>query len=259
MSRKAAFLTVPDGVKLPKGYNPTVNRGAPFCQFEQPIERAFKPNHKNLLITVATGKSAAVLRVTRPNMEEYARFIGADFIALDNRTQTWPLAEKFRLGWYAQRYERVLYVDADVFIRGCAPDIFETVPVGAIAMHNDFQEDGPIPAWLKAENESLSKSQGVEIPPGCWNSGVVVFDGVDSDIWQAPPKPFAVSHCMEQNWVQRNAFAKGRVMSLSPVWNWQFWIHPTFENIDEAFFVHVSGMHGRSEMLLPLLRALALR
>jgi hypothetical protein len=166
MSQRADFLTVPDGVVLPDG-NPTVNAGSPFCQYVAPIEPDWKPAHKRLLITVATGKSSAVARITRPAMETYARFIGADFVTLDNRTQTWPLAEKFRIGHFASRYERTLYLDADVFVRDCAPDIFETVPAGAIALHNDFQEgDGTIPPWLQKENESLSKSQGSRFRKG---------------------------------------------------------------------------------------------
>jgi hypothetical protein len=253
--QKASFLQTPEGLSYAPGYPPPKEEKA-FCQYAPPIEPSFKPREKRLLITVAVGKSLEVLRVTRPAMEAYAAEVGADFIALTNRTQTWPLAEKFRVGHFAAAYERALFVDADVFIRPGAPDIFEHVPAGSIAMHDDFPAG--VPDWLKRENEALGKSQGAKLADGRWNTGVVVFDGKDSDIWDAPPKAFPVAHCQEQNFINGAASERG-VMSLDVRWNWQWWHHPTFEHIEEACFVHVSGLHGKREFLLPLLRALALR
>ncbi len=116
-----------------------------------------------------------------------------------------------------------------------------------------------MPEWLKRENKALQGSQGGDMHDGCYNSGVVVFDKADSGIWAPPPKPFPISHCQEQNWINRVAFATGRVHSLSPRWNYQWWINPTFADVAEAHFIHVSGLHSKREFLLPLLRALALR
>lgn len=240
--------------------------GGKLCTFVQPLEQFTPPVKRRLVITVATGNSREMLKTSGPYMLAYADRIGADFLALTNRTQEWPLAEKFRVGHYARRYERVLFVDADVFIRPDAPDIFATVPPGSIAMHDDLFDlehmgGGPGGSrWIESEIRSLGESQGVRIPRACLNSGVVVFDSKDADIWNAPPRPFPITHCSEQHWIQYQAINKGRLFSLPTEFNWQFWSNPDFRGIEDSHFVHLAGVGERCpEMALPLMRALCLR
>lgn len=239
------------GLPAPVARNPST------CLYTAPIEPCHQPRSDRLLITVATGAAGRELSdISAPAMRAYAAQVGADFVVLNNQTQTWPLAEKFRLEHYAQLYERTLFCDADVYIRPGAPDIFAHVPRGAVAMHDDSAAQSG--DWPACEQRLLGESQGVTIPAGCWNSGVVLCDRQDATIWRAPAKPFPVLHCMEQHWVQRNALATGRLFSLAPEWNWQYWVDPQFTRIAHAHFIHLSGMAEAARFRLPLLRALAL-
>lgn len=239
--------------------------GSKLFSFVPPVERVFTPGNSLLLITVAVGASLELLRVSGQSMIDYAQRVGADYIPLTNRTQAWPFAEKFRIGHYARRYERILFVDADVFIRPNAPDIFAVVPPGSIGIHDDMFDlermgGGPGGSrWIAGELAALGESQGVKIPRACLNSGVVVFDGKDADIWNAPTKPFPVTHCSEQHWIQHQIIAKGRTFSLPTEFNWQFWANPEFRGIEDAHFIHLAGISERCPtMALPLMRALCL-
>ena len=260
----AKFRTPMPGTQ---GLPATMGRdGSKLCSFTPPVEREIQPTSSRLLITVGVGGAREILKLSSPSMRAYAARIGADFLALTNCTQDWPLAEKFRIGHYARRYERILFVDADVFIRSDAPDVFATVPPGSIAMHDDMfdlERMGGSPGgscWIESEIRSLGESQGVKIPRACLNSGVVVFDGKDADIWNAPPKPFPITHCSEQHWIQYQAINKGRLFSLPTEFNWQFWANPDFRGIEDSHFVHLAGVGERCpEMAQPLMRALCLR
>ena len=216
-----------------------------------------------LVITVATGKAQELLAHTLPRFRAYAKKVGADFIALTNTTQTWPLAEKFRVAHYAANWNRTLYVDADVFVRSSAPDIFEAVPVGTVGIHDDTpmllgKHYGT--EWLTKELAAITESQGVPMPlvTVSLNSGVVVCDRKDAGIWIPPQSEFPLLHCSEQNIVQ------GRVQQcdvhyLEQAWNFQWWANQKFEGIEHAYFVHLSGMSKQMpDMMVPLLRALAL-
>lgn len=216
-----------------------------------------------LVITVATGKAQELLAHTLPRFRAYAEKVGADFIALTNTTQTWPLAEKFRVAHYAANWNRTLYVDADVFVRSSAPDIFEAVPVGTVGIYDDtpgllgkhYGLD-----WLTKELAAISESQGWSMPlaTSCLNSGVVVCDRKDANIWMPPEREFPLLHCSEQNIVQTRV--QQRVVSyLSEHWNFQWWANPKFEGIEHAHFIHLAGMSKKvPDMPIPILRALAL-
>lgn len=222
------------------------------------------PRSKRLIITVATGDAQKILANTAGSMKNYAIRCGADFIALTNSTQEWPLAEKFRIAHYAKFYERTLFLDADVFVRSSAPDIFDEVPAGRIAMHDDtpgllrssFGLD-----WMRLELETICASQQWPVPLAafCLNTGVVLFDKKDADIWAPPLRPFPTFHCAEQDIVQIRVAASGRLFSLHEKWNWQWWDNLEFAGIEYANFIHLAGMsQAHPKMQIPILRALSL-
>lgn len=236
-----------------------------YCSFIPVNEPAIQPREDRLVITVATGKARELLRVTEGAMRDYAARIDADFIALTNHTQPWPLAEKWRVEHYAKAWPRTLYVDADVFIRPESPNIFDAVPAGSVGVHDDWPQvevatrAGVSSRWVHREQTAVGKSQGVEIPPGCLNSGVVVCDSKDSDIWRPPAQPFPITHCTEQHWVQYQILSRKKLFSLDDEWNFQWWANRDFAHIEEAHFIHLAGMgQACPEMVLPMLRALTL-
>jgi len=232
--------------------------------FRPVVEPTPLPKSKRLIITIATEISQKILAETAESMKRYAAKCGADFIAITNCTQDWPLAEKFRLAHYAGYYERVLFLDSDVFVRNSAPNIFEEVPAGVVAMHDDtpsLLRSGNGVEWLRSELEIICKSQkwSPQMAAFCLNSGVVLFDGADAGIWSPPEYPFPTFHCAEQDVVQIRAAATNRIFFLNEKWNWQYWVNPTLAGIEHAHFVHLSGMsQSNPTMQIPILRALAL-
>lgn len=193
-----------------------------------------------LLVTVACGGQYETLlrEFTGPAMQAYAARIRADFLPLVGRTQDWWGLEKFRVGAVAQRYQRTLFVDADVLIRADAPDIFDLVPEGHIAMHDDWAAQGDH-QWHRAQRDALWSSQGV--PPlhlsTMRNSGVIVCDQMHADIWTPPERPVPGNHCDEQFWVERHARFYPS-FDLPRAWNTQ-WYYPDFPTTRaDAYFVH---------------------
>ena len=244
----------------PRQHQPTPSR----ISFRPVIEPIPLPKSQRLIITVATGNAQKILANTAGPMKSYAAKCGADFIALTNGTQDWPMAEKFRISHYARHYERILFVDADVFIRSSSPNIFDEVPAGRIAMHDDtpgllrssFGLD-----WMRLELETICESQKWQVPVAafCLNTGVVLFDREDAGIWSPPSLPFPTFHCAEQDIVQIRSAATERVFFLHEKWNWQWWSNLEFAGIEHANFIHLAGMsQAHPNMQIPLLRALAL-
>ncbi len=95
--------------------------------------------------------------------------------------------EKFRVLEFARQYERTLYIDADVILRESAPDLFELVPRGYVAMHDDWPHL-PSYDWLWSERAAILGSQGrpMDRMETAWNTGIVLCDRDQADIWQHP-------------------------------------------------------------------------
>lgn len=193
-----------------------------------------------LVVTVATGEhhERMMLDMTGPKMYEYAQRIGADFLALTGTTQAWWGLEKFRVGPLVAQYKRTLFVDADVLIRSDAPNIFDEVPIGHIAMHDDWNAQG-CHHWHRKQRDLLWESQGVPPlhPETMRNSGVIVVDQIHADIWTPPLRPVPENHCDEQFWIERwSRFYD--FYKLPNEWNTQ-WYYPDFPiTRSKAHFLH---------------------
>ncbi len=171
----------------------------PFAQWT-PVQDRIEPKRDLLIITIATGKTFnELLEVTGPVLEEYAENVGADFVALTNATQQWWGLEKFRVLEFAKQYERTLYIDADVILRDSAPNLFELVPRGYVAMHDDWPHL-PSYDWLWSERAAILGSQGrpMDRMETAWNTGIVLCDRDQADIWQ-PPLPHSCHHTVRSS------------------------------------------------------------
>lgn len=236
------------------------NNGNPveYCaKWIDPPETPCNPTSNHLVITVATGPSwGCVLELTVPYMQAYAKKINADFYTITNTTQNWPMFEKLRIRQIAARYERVLFLDADTIIKPTCPNLFDLVPVRTVGMHDDLPHIQP--QFVKSASYSytqLAMETGISLDlPNVWgNTGVVVFDGVDSDIWTPPTMGIPGGHCDEQFFVNHNCLAKQRPITLlSSDYNHQYWFTDFWEpeKLNAAQIVHFSGRPpNRLEMI----------
>ncbi len=83
----------------------------------------------NVIVTICIG-DLGYAKHTLSSIKRYADRIGCDFKIIDHRKYpTWgsPKWEIFQITDFLDKYDRVLYLDADILITEEAPDIFEEV------------------------------------------------------------------------------------------------------------------------------------
>jgi rRNA maturation protein Nop10 len=196
------------------------------------------------IITIAAGQKALdVLELTRPSMERYAERVGADFhVVTDNKEPRYAIGNKFRLKSLAQNYERVLFLDSDVWIRNVADNLFDYVNPLTIGIHLDWTHL-PDRKFVKWEGEQTAKEQHVEPKKiRTLNTGVVVFSHEHLDMWTPPPLPASPRHLSEQVWVEYNMLTLGYPITyLDTKHNTQFWFPDFKEREPDAQIIHLAN------------------
>ena len=104
-------------------------------------------------------RNASWLAAGLPSKQAYARAIGADFINIAEPKLGGSVAsEKYQIGDLLHRYDRVFYLDADLFIRPDAPNIFTVVPPDYLGIFDESTYRAPdgtrrpreaLLAWLR--------------------------------------------------------------------------------------------------------------
>lgn len=126
-----------------------------------PVVRPTERRGKFAVASMAFGEFyEKVAKISFPTFAEYAKRIGADFIAINQRKfpENHLFMEKFQVRDLLEKYDAVLWVDADAFISRRAPSIFDEVPPGTFA------------AWDEGERnvdtlEGVSRHIGIPISP----------------------------------------------------------------------------------------------
>ena len=124
---------------------------------------------KRLIFTV-TSRSPLYQRLakdTHPAMKAYADRCGADFNVITVPEDEGDLCcyNKWRVPMMLQKYDRVLYVDTDIFIIPNAESIFDLVPAGKFGAYDELKRMGdPIrhvyEKFLKAMGCQHAESMG---------------------------------------------------------------------------------------------------
>ena len=203
------------------------------------------PTSKFAVVTLANGEHGrAMAELSVPIFEQYAQKIGADFHVIQLDDLKYPLSAKFRIADYLDYYDRLIFLDIDIILAPDCPDLFQIVPAGSVGMH----DDGPFVVgngeWIQTEWDELCDSQGIPRISAsvCYNTGVVVCDRSHKGMWQPPAKPYRVTHCSEQHWVNLNCIRAGlNVRQLPRVHNWQWWIDREYKNTTDVKVWHFAG------------------
>ena len=201
-----------------------------------------------LLITVAIGEEALeIFSLTEPYLRAYARKCNAQFIVLKNRTQNWWGLEKFRVQHFSKFFERTLFLDCDLVVTADAPDLFDIVPEGYVALHDDWDRL-TIRDFVEIDAKIFRETQSRPyLDARVFNSGVVLFDREHSNIWEPPPRPFGVTHTSEQAWVEQNIrHSKYPLYFLGEEWNNQYWFGEDFKQ--PSFVKHMASA-GHAERI----------
>ena len=129
-----------------------------------------------VVLTIAIGDDyQKIASHTHPLLEKYAYRIGAEFLCLDNPSVSDTSAHwnKFILHDILKFYDRVIYFDTDLIIRGDTPDLFKIVPETHLGL---FDEAGYTdrPESLIGD---MASEYGLEMPQWdgrYYNTGVMV-------------------------------------------------------------------------------------
>jgi hypothetical protein len=215
------------------------------------IDEPLVPSKPRLVITMAIGdKAQEMLQYTGPQMQSYADRCGADFVAIaDDGAPGFPIANKWRLHQLARNYDRVLFVDSDLWIKNDTPNVFDIVPRGKIGIYCEYGglRDIKNLGWLDAESQQTAMDTGQEFfPTESFNTGFVVFDGGHSDIWEPPWGAIRRRHLAEQTCVEyRIKQHEYSVHRLPILWNTQYWMDGFEEKSKDAHCIHLSTCsHG---------------
>lgn len=106
----------------------------------QPIPPVLDRPERRAIFTIAVGETFKwMFDITIPYMKQYAEKYGIDFILVDDsyRKDEHPCFMKQFINTLWWRYDRVLYVDADILILPNAPNIFEEVPADKLGIYEE--------------------------------------------------------------------------------------------------------------------------
>jgi hypothetical protein len=206
---------------------------------------------KTAVVTVAVGVGLDWLSVSRHSMEAYASRVGAEFIALTNVTcPPFPMGEKWQVYDLFDSYERILFLDADVVVRGTAPNLFEIVPEDKIGVYDEF---GVMPSkgWLHAEYAVIQQDQRLPVRnvEHCYNTGLVMSSARHREIWKQP-NFFRPTHTYEQSLINLKIDFNGfKVYALDREIHWEWWTDREKKHYDQGQFLHFAGLKDHAERL----------
>lgn len=198
---------------------------------------------RNVLATIVTDGYQGIHQYTGPRMEAYAEMIEADYIVLRETSRKPPHFAKYDLliSLGVSGYEQGLFVDADVYIREQAPNIFDFYKSAAFS-----EIPHPRPSWLHGSIDWIRHNLVPDWPADRYfNTGVMVLDGQnlhDLAIILKNSVPMSgIFYEQEQlNVLMRDVqFPRER---LNQKWNQMcadIWI--TEEKARESYFLHATG------------------
>lgn len=226
------------------GWKPERKVSLPYITTMRP-EKPYEPIKPIAIITLAVGQKALDEHaITGPQMAAYAERCNADFHAItDDQHSSYALANKFRLKTLAAKYDRVLFLDADVWVRSTAPNIFEQFDPSQVWMHVDRPHQANRDSFI-ANYATIAKQQQIEpiTDYDCLNSGVVLFSREHLGMWSEPPLPAPKQFLTEQIWIEYNLRRQGFAVGKLPTeWNTQYWFSDFAARESSAYFVHLAA------------------
>lgn len=204
-----------------------------------------------LIAVLATPEVTDITRLTQRSVRTYSARVGAALIYRLTTNYTLPHFEKYRLLQQAaaRGVDQFLYLDADVYIKSSAPDIFAAYRSAAF---NELPH--PNPHWLQQSIHWIEREYRMVWPTDRYfNTGVLLLCKTDlqklaPDLASITPKQGKFFEQDQLNWL----LWKHRLpqQQLAQPWN-QFcgpnWLTP--EKLQAAYFLHGNGL-PRSEKFL---------
>ena len=223
-----------------------------FVKSPEPVKRA---HERRAILTIAVGTSLQWLfDITIPTMRAYAERCGADLIVADDnwRNNEHPCYMKQIINSLWWRYDRVLYLDADIEIMPDAPNIFEVVPADKLGMYNEAglytNRQARMQAYIEAYNALVSEPIGLDLYDGTYYNAGMFLCSKDTNPHRPPVDGImrvATSGNYDNTYVNA-MIAKHQIPVHQLDWRWNRLITAneeagTTDMREGAYFVHYAS------------------
>lgn len=94
-----------------------------------------KPKNKNVVVTYVEVMKESFDESLR-KIKSYADNINADFILMKGRTQGSIELEFYRLKYYLEKYDRLLFLGTNTYLKANCDNLFEVVPKDKVGIHD---------------------------------------------------------------------------------------------------------------------------
>lgn len=192
----------------------------------------------------ANESAMELLDVSRDSIKSYAEKCGADYIELTgNQCEEWPIGNKFRLYHVTSVYEKTVFFDCDVIVRGNAPNLFKITPNDKVSAYDEFH-DWPSKDWIIAQyriiNKGFDRSADFNIPKFMINSGVLVIPNSCCEYYKQPADPFPKIWCFDQQYLSM-CLPDEKFFRLDRRWNNCLATSGFWDGLETSYVQHVNG------------------
>jgi lipopolysaccharide biosynthesis glycosyltransferase len=156
---------------------------------------------KRLIFTIVSGAFHKFLgTITHPQMMAYAKRMGADFrvIEVPDSMSSQCCWEKYQIVRFLRDYDRVLYLDTDVFVKDGAEDIFAVVPADKFGAYNELPNKRDFVNMIYASFlHEIGVNGGSEkryLAAPYFNAGVMLASRGHENAFMYPGHPAAYEH-----------------------------------------------------------------
>lgn len=186
-----------------------------------------------------------LLDVSRDSIKSYAKKCGADYIELTgNQCEEWPIGNKFRLYHVTSVYEKTVFFDCDVTVRGDAPNLFKITPDNKVSAYDEIH-DWSSKDWIIAQyrliNKGFDRHADFKIPKFMINSGVLVIPKSCSMYYKQPDKPYPRIWCFDQQYLSMN-LPHDKFFRLDRRWNNTFATDDFWDFAEKSYILHINGI-----------------
>jgi lipopolysaccharide biosynthesis glycosyltransferase len=210
--------------------------------------------------TIAINRVPDIFKHTIPTIEDYALKCDCDFIirdkiedhVLDNDFDYKNIImEKFAIKKLLKKYDRVLYIDADILIKNDALDIFKQCPDKSYVYmynevkYNNVEYDRQIETAVKTYKIKWSKNEHYD----WYNAGVMLVSQGQADLFNFNKDEYFIFPDMpmlvDMPYLHYNLYKYNiPIKELSEEWN-------TMQYFKEGgYFMHFANVLNRNERIL---------
>lgn len=206
------------------------------CVYPDVVTNYPEPRRKNVVLSIATGPRGKLLWDRWGHTHKpYAELCGADHVLIDGDSPNpeYQYADKFAIYPLLGRYERVLYIDADVEVNhAVAGNMFDEVPENLIGLFDERAYY--INEWIGygiSRVAAIGSLYGFDFyhPHHYLSSGIMLAGRQHQEVFSLPEFPFVRHNTYEQDLILARVLGRRHKV---------YWMGPDIQ------FIHSFGQHA---------------